>query len=87
MHEQREPLGAALASLSVDIKPFSAEEYDAISQRLVLLRLFHQATIELSEEKRVSGSEAMSPAKMLKHFIASQCGQMDQGIGATKLNE
>lgn len=62
MHKQREPLGAALASLSVDTKPFKAKEYDAISQRLVLLRPFHKATIEL-----------------LKHFIASQCGQTDQG--------
>lgn len=50
----------------------------------------NQATIELTEEKRVGGSKAIPLIKMLKHFIAGQCGQMPHGIGAklaTNLNK
>ncbi len=43
VYEQREPL----ASLSTDIMPFSAEEYEAINQCLAVLRPFNQVTIEL----------------------------------------
>lgn len=31
---------------STDIVPFSAEEHEAINQRLVVLRPFHQAAVE-----------------------------------------
>lgn len=36
LYEQREPLGAALASLSTDIVPFTADDYAAITQCLTV---------------------------------------------------
>lgn len=68
----------------------SAEEYEATRQSLAVLQRFNQATIELSEEKRVGGSKAIPLVKMLKHLIMEQCGQMPQGVGAklaTNLNK
>ncbi len=50
---------------------------------LAVLRPLNQATIELFEEKRVSGSKAISLTKMLKHFIAGQCAQMVCGFKAS----
>lgn len=71
LYEQREPLKAALDSLSVDIKPFRAEEYHHINQCLSILWPFNTVTTELSEEKRVSESKAIQRGKkMRKHFIA-----------------
>lgn len=86
LYEQREPLGAALASLSTDIVPFTADDYAAINQCLTVLRPFYQATVELSEERRVSGSKAIPVAKMLRHVISAECAQMAPGIGATLAN-
>ena len=86
LYERREPLGAALASLSTDIRPLSAEEYEATRQSLAVLRPFSHATVELSEEKRVAGSKAIPLIKMLKICIAGQCGQMTHGIGAKLAN-
>lgn len=40
LYEQREPLGAALTSLSTDIVPFTADDYAATNQRLTVLRPF-----------------------------------------------
>lgn len=57
--------------------------------RLAVLQPFNQVNIELSEEKRVGGSKVIPLIKMLKQFIAGQCGQMPHGIGAklaTNLN-
>nr|XP_033491419.1 zinc finger BED domain-containing protein 4-like [Epinephelus lanceolatus] len=55
--ELREPVGAALANLSTDITPLSSEEYGIIAGCLRVLAPFNDATVELSEEKRVSGSK------------------------------
>ena len=73
LHEQREPLAAALSSLNTTLIPFSAEEYETISQCLSVLSPFHEATAEMSTENRVSGSKVIPIVKMLKHFTARQC--------------
>lgn len=86
LYEQRQPLGAALASLSIDIVLFTADDYAAINQCLTVLRPFNQATAELSEERRVSGSKAVPTAKMLRHVISAECAQMSPCIGATLAN-
>ncbi|KAK7901638.1 hypothetical protein WMY93_018407 [Mugilogobius chulae] len=83
MYEQREPLGAALASLTSNLTSFSAEDYDAMNQCLKVLRPFNQATVELSGETRVSGSKVIPISKMLTHVITVECSQMDDGVGAT----
>nr|XP_046263256.1 E3 SUMO-protein ligase ZBED1-like isoform X2 [Scatophagus argus] len=86
LYEEREPLGAALASLATDIVPFTSDEYAAIDKCLTVLRPFYQATVELSEERRVSGSKAIPVAKMLRHAIAAERAQMAPSIGATLAN-
>ncbi|XP_077424041.1 E3 SUMO-protein ligase ZBED1-like [Vanacampus margaritifer] len=72
LHEQREPLDAALSRLNTTIVPFSAEEYETISQCLSVLSPFNEATVEMSTESRVSGSKVIPMVKMLKHFTARQ---------------
>lgn len=63
-----------------------ADDYAAIDQCLTVLRPFYQATVELSEERRVSGSKAIPTAKMLRHVISAECAQMTPCIGATLAN-
>lgn len=84
LYEQREPLGAALASHSTAIVPFTADDYWlTINQCLAVLRPFYQATVELSEERRVS---AIPVGKKLRHVISAECAQMAPCIGATFTN-
>ncbi|KAG7463116.1 zinc finger BED domain-containing protein 1-like [Solea senegalensis] len=54
LYELREPVGAALASLKTDITPLTAAEYDSVNNTLSVLAPFHQATVEVSAEKRTS---------------------------------
>lgn len=44
-------MGAALASLTLNISPISSEEYSIVSECLIVLGTFNKATIEVSEEK------------------------------------
>ncbi|KAJ8336870.1 hypothetical protein SKAU_G00380900 [Synaphobranchus kaupii] len=69
LHQQREPMGAALASLNTDLTPLTSQEYEAIRECLRVLSPFHQATVELSEEKRVSGSSHPTD-----EYAATCCG-------------
>ncbi|XP_054638097.1 zinc finger BED domain-containing protein 4-like [Dunckerocampus dactyliophorus] len=52
LFNEREPMGAVLASLSSDLTPFTSEDYQAMHQCLDAQKPFHQATVELSEEKQ-----------------------------------
>lgn len=65
MFEEREAVGAALASLHTNLLPLSSLENDTIEETVKLLGPFYQATVELSEEKRVSGSKVIPLMKML----------------------
>ncbi|XP_054635140.1 zinc finger BED domain-containing protein 4-like isoform X1 [Dunckerocampus dactyliophorus] len=81
LFNEREPMGAALASLSSDLTPFTSEDYQAMHQCLDVLKPFHQATVELSEEKQVSASKVIPLVKMLKHYISSRCGHITHPLG------
>nr|XP_055024633.1 uncharacterized protein LOC129414600 [Misgurnus anguillicaudatus] len=72
LHQLREPLGEALASLRTDITPPTALEYEAVQDALHVLAPFHQATVELSGEKRVSASKVIPLMKMLHHNITNK---------------
>nr|XP_055070155.1 E3 SUMO-protein ligase ZBED1-like [Misgurnus anguillicaudatus] len=72
LHQLREPVGAALASLRTDITPPTALEYEAVQDALHVLAPFHQATVELSGEKRVSASKVIPLMKMLHHNITNK---------------
>lgn len=71
MHQQvydlREPSGAALEGPPTDIAPLTTEQYDIIAESLIVLSQFNDATVELSEEKRVSGSKVIPLLSMLHH--------------------
>lgn len=69
LFEQREAVGAALASLHTDLLPLSSLENDTIEETAKLLGPFHQATVELLEENRVSGSKVIPLLKMLHHTV------------------
>ncbi|XP_073727347.1 zinc finger BED domain-containing protein 4-like isoform X3 [Misgurnus anguillicaudatus] len=69
IYEEREPVGAALATLRTDVAPLTSEEYFAISECMKVLAPFQVATVELSEEKRVSGSKVIPMMKMLRYTI------------------
>lgn len=58
-----EAVGAALAT------PLSSVEYEPVSACLKELAPFHRATVELSEEKRVSGSKMIPMTKMLTQYL------------------
>ncbi|KAL0161617.1 hypothetical protein M9458_045342, partial [Cirrhinus mrigala] len=63
----REPVGAALASLSNDIMPLSSADFDIISESLEVLAPFKYATEELSGEKRVSASKIIPIIRMIQN--------------------
>ena len=63
LHDEKEPVWVALGSLNTDITPLSADEFNIIGEAIAVLAPFHQATVELSEEKRVSGSKVIPMMK------------------------
>ncbi|KAJ8259529.1 hypothetical protein GJAV_G00170380 [Gymnothorax javanicus] len=71
LFEQHEAVGAALASLNTDIMPLSCQENEVIQETSKVLGPFQQATVELSEEMRVSGTKIIPLMKMVHHTI--QC--------------
>lgn len=68
----REPVGAALASLSNDIMPLSRADFDIISESLEVLAPFKHNTKELSEEKKVSASKIIPIIRMIQHKVAEK---------------
>ncbi|XP_054866834.1 zinc finger BED domain-containing protein 4-like [Amphiprion ocellaris] len=64
MTEQKEAVCVSLASLKTYITPLTPEELEIIEEMLVLAP-FNQATIELSEKKRVSGSKVIPLMRMI----------------------
>ncbi|KAJ4922015.1 hypothetical protein JOQ06_004034 [Pogonophryne albipinna] len=68
----REPVGAALASLNTEITTLTSAEFTTISGCLSLLSGFNDATIELSEEKNVSGSKVVPLLKMLEQMLQEE---------------
>lgn len=86
VYEQRAPLSAALSSLTSDIVPFTAEDYNTIEQCLLILKPFKTATVELSEEKRVSGSKVIPMVKMLKHINTRLCNTARHPTAITLAN-
>ena len=69
LHDEKEPVWVSLGSLKTDITPLTADELNIIGEALLVLAPFHQATVELSEEKRVSGSKIIPMMKMLYHAL------------------
>lgn len=70
--ELREPVGAALASLQTDIPGLTSDEYNNVTACLSILSPFNEATVELSEEKRVSGSKVIPLLKMLEQMLQEE---------------
>ena len=74
-YEQRDAVAAALPTLSTDLHPVTANDFDCASQCIKMLSPFHAAAVELSHEKRVSGSKLKPLIKMLKHALAEMMAQ------------
>ncbi|XP_034455384.1 zinc finger BED domain-containing protein 4-like [Hippoglossus hippoglossus] len=72
VYDLREPVGAALAGLRTDVAPLSSEQYEIIAECLKVLFPFNDATVELSEEKRVSGSKVIPLLSMLHHSLEEE---------------
>ncbi|XP_030578793.1 uncharacterized protein LOC115775401 [Archocentrus centrarchus] len=87
VYDLREPLGAALAGLHPDITPLSSEQYDIIADCLKVLSPFNDATVELSEEKRVSGSKVIPLLSMLHHALEEEDLGMVQTPESTAMAE
>ena len=64
--DQREPVGTALSGLDSDIPVLTSEEYANITGCLTILAPFHEATVELLEEKRASCSKVIPLLKMIE---------------------
>ncbi|XP_051811807.1 zinc finger BED domain-containing protein 4-like [Acanthochromis polyacanthus] len=69
MVELKESMMVSLASLNSEIPPLTTQDFETIQETLHVLAPFHQATVELSEEKRVSGSKVIPMLKMLHHSL------------------
>ncbi|KAL3976200.1 kinesin family member 14 [Sarotherodon galilaeus] len=65
LHDEKEAVWVSLASLPTDLTPLTADECDIVREALLVVAPFHQATVELSEERRVSGSKVIPMMKML----------------------
>lgn len=87
LYDLREPVGAALAGLRTDIAPLLSEQYVIISECLKVLSPFNDATVELSEEKRVSGSKVIPLLSMLLHTLEEQERGSDQTPESTAMAE
>ncbi|KAL1251178.1 hypothetical protein QQF64_018974 [Cirrhinus molitorella] len=61
LYGERQAVGA---SLRTDISPLHPQEFEAIEKVLCVVSPFQQATLELSEEKHVSGSKVIPLMKM-----------------------
>ncbi|KAK1889339.1 Zinc finger BED domain containing protein 1 [Dissostichus eleginoides] len=75
LFKERQSVGAALATLKTDVRPLSSEDYETADACLQLLSPFFQATVELSEEKRVSGSKIIPMTKMLMLYLYDTIGK------------
>ncbi|XP_077436178.1 zinc finger BED domain-containing protein 4-like [Vanacampus margaritifer] len=74
MYNLREAVGAALAGLDTDITPLTSHQLRLISESLQVLSPFNDATVELSEERRVSGSKVIPLLAMLHHTLEDDMG-------------
>lgn len=76
----REPVAAALATLRTDITPLTSQEHLTIEECLPLLSPFNQATVELSEERRVSISKVIPLMKMLYHTVLAKSEHLSNDV-------
>ncbi|XP_036067046.1 zinc finger BED domain-containing protein 4-like [Oryzias melastigma] len=74
--EQKEAVWVSLASLRNDITPLTPEDFDVIEEILRVLSPFEQATRELSEEKRVSGSKVIPLMRMIHIELQHQASTL-----------
>ncbi|KAK7901739.1 hypothetical protein WMY93_018508 [Mugilogobius chulae] len=72
LFEQREPVAAALASLSSETPPLSTMDYDIIYESLGVLGPINLASNELSAEKTVSASKIIPITRMIQHKLAQR---------------
>ncbi|KAL7881157.1 hypothetical protein AOLI_G00080050 [Acnodon oligacanthus] len=75
LYEPQQPLAASLPSLNTDLMVFSSEEFEPINPCVQVLWPIRQATVEMCEEKSVSGSKVIPLVKMLKQHSARQVPQ------------
>ncbi|XP_076866846.1 E3 SUMO-protein ligase ZBED1-like isoform X1 [Brachyhypopomus gauderio] len=80
--ELGEPVGAALAALQTDIPALTSDDYNNICACLSILSPFHEATIELSEEKKVSGSKVVPSLKMVEKMLQEVAAKATVPISA-----
>lgn len=74
LHSEREAVSAAMASLHTEITMLTSTEFTIIKECLGVLGPFNEATIELSEEKRVSASKIIPLLKMISLTLGEQLG-------------
>lgn len=67
LYDERQTVGAALASLRTEVNPLSSDDYETVAACLQVLKPFYTATVEMSQQKRVSGSMVIPLIKMLLH--------------------
>lgn len=84
---QKEPVWVSLASLKSPLPVLTGEEHDIIAEVLVVLAPFNSATVELSEEKRVSGSKVIPMMKMLHHAMQKCAPSLKTLIGKKLCHE
>lgn len=64
-------MGAALATLKTDVSSLTSNEYETLEETVNVLASFHQATVELLEEKWVTASKIIPLMKMLHHSVVA----------------
>ncbi|XP_041842078.1 zinc finger BED domain-containing protein RICESLEEPER 3-like isoform X2 [Melanotaenia boesemani] len=67
LYDEREAVGAALATLKTEVHPLSSGDYETTAACLHVLKPFYMATEEMSQQKMVSGSMVIPLIKMLLH--------------------
>ncbi|KAK0147692.1 Zinc finger BED domain-containing protein 1 [Merluccius polli] len=72
LHHEKDTVAASLSQLNTDHTPLNNFEYEVISECLALLRPFKMATVELSEEERVSASNLIPLYRMIQHKLAEK---------------
>ena len=85
LHSEREAVSATMASLPSEVT-MTPTDFTIIKECISVLGPFNEATIELSEEKRVSASKILPMLKMVAITLGKQLGsiQTDMAKHLTK---
>ncbi|XP_028324388.1 zinc finger BED domain-containing protein 4-like [Gouania willdenowi] len=85
LYDLRAPLVAVMASVVTHINPLTPLDFEMIKDILSILTPIHQASVEISTEKKVFASKIIPMMKMLHHAITGKVQSLTMANVAKQL--